>query len=837
MTHPHLKLVENPTPGRKAAYLGIDLGTTNSTAALFDGEQVTIVRNAQGGLLTPSVVRVDSRGKVTVGDKARRCLESDPANTAAEFKRLMGTARQLTFPASGGSKRPEELAAEVLRTLRKDVEDQCGFLPERVVISVPALFEIPQCAATAAAGRLAGFTQVELIQEPIASAIACGWKQDRESGKWLVYDLGGGTLDVSLLETREGFLRVVGHDGDNFLGGKDFDWVIVDWILEILEREHGVGISRSDPANQQGLRRLKAAAEEAKIALSRGRETEVPLEGVPLGSEGGLDAEIHLTREELERRCGPLIERSVDVCRRLLEAHSCRPEDLERIVLVGGPTVMPGLRERLQQALGPRIAEGHDPMTVVAEGAALYALTSGLEAHPVAADPASPGYSLWLQHPTMSSDLTPHVLGRLREPPEGQPPGVRPASVRFLRGDGRWQGPEVPLDEEGAFIASVQLLAHQSNEFRIEGRDERGQPVDLMPASLTIVHGLTVNEPPLSRTIGVALANDTVRVYFERGTPLPAQRQFVHRTVEGLSRGGSGRAIRIPIVQGEYESAHLCRLIGALVIPSEGLRGNLPLGSPVELTLELNRSGVLSARAVLPDLSQEFRDVAHLLVPDADLPSLESSLEACRKRLVSVRGDIFRFGETRAVRLLSNADRELEYVSRQIEAARGGEAEAAQKASRAMLELDALIEEVESVGRWRELEEDAVLESTTASRWVSSYGTPQEQQMLDDTLEKLEAARGSRNLRSLQRNLRVVRNLTTAAFHRHPEAWSWEFQEAAAHANEAKDVRRARELVKEGLQAESRNDVPALKRITHELWELLPFLEEKRRKSYESGLQ
>src|SRR5271169_1023685 len=174
-------------------YVGIDLGTTNSTAAVFDGEKVTLVRNGQGATLTPSVVRVDARGNTTIGAKARRFLETDPENTRAEFKRLMGTAQTLRFAAAAVEKKPHELAADVLKSLRDDVKEQIGFSPARAVISVPALFELPQSAATSDAARLAGFERVELIQEPVASALATGWTRDDGAGSWLVYDLGGGT--------------------------------------------------------------------------------------------------------------------------------------------------------------------------------------------------------------------------------------------------------------------------------------------------------------------------------------------------------------------------------------------------------------------------------------------------------------------------------------------------------------------------------------------------------------------------------------------------------------------------------------------------------------------
>ncbi len=217
------------TPG--PLYVGIDLGTTNSAAAVFDGERVSIVRNAQGATVTPSVVRLDKQGRVTVGTRARRFIEQDAANTAAEFKRLMGTGSTIEFPAAATHKKPEELSAEVLKALRQDITDQLGVAIERAVISVPALFELPQSAATSEAARLAGFARVELLQEPIASALAAGWRADDDGGgTWLVFDLGGGTFDASLLETRDGLLRVVGHDGDNFLGGRDFDWSITEHL-------------------------------------------------------------------------------------------------------------------------------------------------------------------------------------------------------------------------------------------------------------------------------------------------------------------------------------------------------------------------------------------------------------------------------------------------------------------------------------------------------------------------------------------------------------------------------------------------------------------------------
>ncbi|HVR21267.1 MAG TPA: Hsp70 family protein, partial [Polyangiaceae bacterium] len=200
-------------------YLGVDLGTTNSAACVFDGEQVIPIRTSSGDTLTPSVVRIDARGNVSVGTRAYRLLQKDPENTRGEFKRLMGARHRYAFAAAKVEKSPEELAALVLTSLKADVEAQLGVRPERAVIAVPALFELPQIKATSEAARLAGFSRIETIQEPVASALASGWSADECRGQWLVYDLGGGTFDASLLEGQEGLLRVIGHDGDNFLGG------------------------------------------------------------------------------------------------------------------------------------------------------------------------------------------------------------------------------------------------------------------------------------------------------------------------------------------------------------------------------------------------------------------------------------------------------------------------------------------------------------------------------------------------------------------------------------------------------------------------------------------
>jgi molecular chaperone DnaK len=817
------------------AYLGIDLGTTNSAAAVFDGTQVTSIRNAQGETLTPSVVRIDARGNVTVGGRARRFLDTDPRNTRAEFKRLMGTSHTLDFAAIGASKRPEELAAEVLRSIRADVKDQLGFAPEVAVVAVPALFELAQTAATSEAARLAGFTRVEMIQEPVASAIAAGWSADEGDESWLVYDLGGGTFDVTLVATKDGLLRVVGHDGDNFLGGRDFDARIVTWALGELQRTAGVTVDPADPSNAVALRKLRHAAEEAKIELARGGEAVLALPELFAWRGSMIDVDLVLGRDVLERLALPLVDRSIAVCQRLLAAHGSPP--LGRVVLVGGPTTMPVLRERVAEALKVRFRDGLDPMTLVAHGAALYAATAHLEARPPPAATApshgaARGPRAWLQYPAMTPDLSPYVVGKLLDP------GAAIEKVVLRRDDGAWSSAAEAVDAEGAFAIPVQLVVRAPSVFRVEGLTAGGAVVALEPSSITIVHGVTIGDPPLSRSVGVALANDEVQVYFERGSPLPMRRTFTLRTVQTVSRGADGFALRVPIVQGEFPFAHLCRLVGALEIAGADVKANLAAGSTIELALELDRGGRLSASARVPALDQVFDRVAHLVAPQVPVGELAAQAALLRARAGDVQRDALRRGlGGRMIVALGDLERLFQELEEDIARARGGDADAAEKARRALLEIDASLGETDAELAWPAMEDTVRGDLAFATSWLAGFGTAAERQAFDETVLALERGRVARDAKEVKRQLMVAKRLGWTAYYRSPGAWEEQLDHVESRVTEASDLRRADSLVREGRAAANRGDVVAVERAVRGLWALLPPDAEKRRLGHSSGVR
>ena len=822
-------------------FIGIDLGTTNSALAVFDGDSVSMIPNASGETLTPSVVRIDARGVETVGRRAKNSLESDPTATRAEWKRLMGTAERLRFEAAGRAHLPEELSARVIASLLGDARDALGFAPRAAVISTPALFELPQNHATVAAGKLAGLTEVVLIQEPIASAIAAGWRSDAE-GTWMVFDLGGGTLDVSLLETKDGRLRVVDHAGDNFLGGKDIDEALLDWALgEIACRAGLVQLNRANPRARRSLARLRVACEQAKIDLSRANEAVISVPELAAGSERDpVDIDLVLTRAQLDGLVTPLLERSANVIRTLLAKNHCAEADVRRVVLVGGPTFMPVVRQRIGDLFDGRVAEGIDPMTIVARGAALYAGTTGLDARPrVSSATARSGLALRIEHPAVTADREPFVVGRFL-PTAGQ---VLPASVRITRiensplaslGDAS-QGPAVDVSPEGSFVTQVRLERGRQNHFHLSAVNETGRQVLLATDSFAIVHGVSIADPPLSRSVGVASADDLVQIYFPKGTPLPARKTLVHRTAKAVSAKNHEDALGIPVVQGESSRAHRSRLIGMLQV--RGAREDLPAGSRIEVTLQLDRSGQLHARADIPALGQTFEEIVHLLVPSATLETLAQELDAAHQRVEVVQRRAFEAGASQAVALMSGVAGLLFEAARSLPTARAGDADAAQKLHRLLLDAATALDDAEAVLEWPDLENEARRSALYYTPLVAAWGTPAEQQLFDQVLQAATAAEKSRNAYELERHLEAMRAVGRAAYCRNPRTLSSELEWVASHVTEATDVARANRLIERARAADSEGNTITLRTLVVEIWSLFPAAPDLQQKSFGSGVR
>ncbi len=352
----------------KEKIIGIDLGTTMSAMAVVEGGDPEIVPNAEGERITPSAVAFDDDGERLVGTLARRQAITNPERTIQEIKRKMGTDERVSIEAEGETKEysPEEISAMILQKLKADAEDRLGHPIEKAVITCPAYFNNEQRQATKDAGKIAGFDVQRVINEPTAASLAYGLDKEGES-TILVFDLGGGTFDVSILDIGEGVFEVVATGGDNELGGADFDQRIMDWLIEGFQNEEGIDL-RNDRA---AIQRLKEAAEGAKKELSSKKETTIHLPYITADQNGPKHLEKKLTRAKFESLVEDLIDRTMTKIRETLADAEMDADDIDQIVLVGGSTRIPKVQELIDEIVPGKINKEINPDEVVALGAAL----------------------------------------------------------------------------------------------------------------------------------------------------------------------------------------------------------------------------------------------------------------------------------------------------------------------------------------------------------------------------------------------------------------------------------------------------------------------------------
>ncbi len=368
--------------------IGIDLGTTNSCVSIMSGGEPIVIANAEGARTTPSVVAITEKGERLVGQIAKRQAITNPENTIFSVKRLMGrkfrsqqvtdAAKRLPYKVSEGDngdahvelrgKRysPPEISAMILQKMRQTAEDYLGEKVTEAVITVPAYFDDSQRQATKDAGQVAGLTVLRIINEPTAAALAYGLDKKKDE-RIAVYDLGGGTFDVSVLEIGDGVFEVKSTNGDTYLGGDDFDQRVMDWLVDEFRKDQGIDLKK----DRMALQRLKEAAERAKIELSSSQETEINLPFVTADANGPKHLVTKLTRAKLEQLVDDLIKRSIEPCKKALSDAGMTASDIKEVVLVGGMTRMPKVIQAVKEFFGKEPHRGVNPDEVVAIGAAI----------------------------------------------------------------------------------------------------------------------------------------------------------------------------------------------------------------------------------------------------------------------------------------------------------------------------------------------------------------------------------------------------------------------------------------------------------------------------------
>ena len=368
--------------------IGIDLGTTNSCVAIIEGGDPTVLTNPEGGRTTPSVVAFTKDGERLVGTAAKRQAVTNPANTVFSIKRFMGRRHEevgkeielvpykvgkapsgdCQVEVQGKSHRPPEISAMILRKIKESAEAYLGETVDKAVITVPAYFNDSQRQATKDAGKIAGLEVLRIINEPTAAALAYGLDKKKDE-KVAVYDLGGGTFDISVLSIQDDSFEVLSTNGDTHLGGDDFDQKIIDWLAEEFLREQGIDLRKDAMA----LQRLKEAAEKAKCELSSAMQTDVNLPFITADASGPKHLNLKLTRAKLEQLVEELLDRTKQPCRKALEDAGLKPSDINEVLLVGGQTRMPAVSDIVKEIFGKEPHRGVNPDEVVAIGAAIQA--------------------------------------------------------------------------------------------------------------------------------------------------------------------------------------------------------------------------------------------------------------------------------------------------------------------------------------------------------------------------------------------------------------------------------------------------------------------------------
>jgi molecular chaperone DnaK len=595
---------------------GIDLGTTNSAIAKFVKGEVIIFSNPQdyGRNTLPSVVSYQKE-KIIVGNKAKEMFEKQKANTftQAVFKRKMGTAESFPIKHENRSVTPIELSAQVLKELKTFVNT--GEQIEAAVITIPASFDIIQSNATKEAGIQAGFKQVVLLQEPIAASLAyANMKKEHEmtNGQWLVYDLGGGTFDVALIKIKDGEMKVLDHEGDNFLGGADFDSMIVEkFLIPKICAEYSFTNLEDEMKSATGKYNAKyyvllRRAEEAKIILSSKTSAEIVIDGFEDEKGNDIDMEIIITRSEFNELIKEKIDDTIDMIKKIITRNSLKPFDLQFTLMVGGSTYTPYVRSRVEEVLQIPVNCEIDPTTAVAIGAAYYAATKLKELPKDNSKKKATAISIKQYVNPASKEKEELYSAKITGNIEG-------LFYKIVRQDG---GFDSGLKKLGNRInEDLPLVDGAYNFFSLTIYDNQNNIIETDAEPIGINSGFGISGQPIQEDICLEVddydnpGHTRLLLIFQKNTVLPIKRTLTFPLNKTIIKGSEDEIIRVNVLEGSHLALpEANKGIGFMVITGKNIKRDITKGSDIEITISLSESKDLIISAYLNMADQEFKD-------------------------------------------------------------------------------------------------------------------------------------------------------------------------------------------------------------------------------------
>lgn len=810
---------------------GIDLGTTNSAICRMEkGEPVVIKTDVLKDTM-PSCISVNKKGSIKAGDSAYNTMKQDKrratkswhkgaSNTYVEFKRTMATDTQ--YPCSNLRKSfsSEELSAEVLKALKSFVTDEKF---SSVVITVPAKFTVNQKTATMEAAKMAGFKHCELLQEPIAASMAYGVSSEEKDGLWMVFDFGGGTFDAALLKVEDGIMQVFDTEGDNYLGGKNLDYAIVDnIIIPYLQENYAIDGYLQDEEKKEVLRdAMKTYAEDAKNQLSFKDHEDIISNLGDLGEdEDGEEIELDLTLSQAQvfDVMRPYFQKAVDICKNLIQRNNLNGSQITKLILVGGPTHSPLIRQMLKEQVTPNVDTSIDPMTAVATGAALYASTMDAEVSDKEIKVGT--VKLDISYESTTVEMAEYVPVCLAEGPT-----LNRVFVEFVRGDKAWASGKVEINSKGD-VVELNLLEGKANSFNISCYDDKGNILPCFPDEITIIQGSVVGAAPLPYNIAIARwdrnkKRTVIRMAkgLEKNKPLPATDVINDlKTTSQLRPGVSSDVLTVPIHQvddfeeAEGKSASLYEHVADVVITGEDVDTLMPADSLVDVTLKV-------------DSSEQMRLEVRFLATGF---TVEKVLDTSKKHTMEDTNEQISKGfaeAENATKTLSESGIDVNELQEELAAIRTDNENTTEKKEvlNHLRELLRKIEKLDAGTEWERVEKELREEFDKLEKAQEDLGNERSAQLVDQLRTQTDNAIRSKNV---QVGREVLEQVTRLFFEL---TILFQCMGFIRYCNERfasllwKDSSRARQLVNRGMEQINNNPTTeGLRPIAAELLELLP---------------
>ncbi len=813
---------------------GIDLGTTNSAVSRFIKGDVEVYKNPVGLKDTlPSVIKFRKDHPPLVGDKARSYLERDPRDVYSAFKRKMGTTETFKVNSIGRSVSPVELSSIVLKELKGFI--QTGEVLENVIITIPASFDTIQSNATKQAGLDAGFKTVELLQEPIAASLAYANKSKNEKlpdGQWVVYDLGGGTFDVAIVRTSDGEMRVVDHEGDNFLGGSDFDALIVQKLIiphleEVGEFEDLEAEMKS--ASGKYVKKWFTAlhrAEEAKIELSSKTSGEIEIQ---IADDAGEEHDllITITRSEFEEMIKPVIDQTVSLIKKMLARNSISPSDLEFILMVGGSTYIPFVRSRVSELLQVEANCNIDPITAIAVGAAYYAGTRPIQedkTHTKTSEESPLRVKVAYQKASRDEFelFSARIIGDITE-----------KFYRITREDGGFDTGLRALTER--ISEDLPLVPDSYNFFNFRISDEKNNVISTDVEKIGIAHGkYSIAGQPAPYDIcleidDVNLSGTKLLNVIPKNSILPLKKTCYLTAYRNVAKGSTEDILHIIVREGSIDALPQSNwTIGHLQISGRQIPRDVIKGADIEVTICLSESRDLTISAYIPMIDREFTDTFKPKQRNVDVNWL---VEEIQKLEIDIDDDIVQAEEREdylLVKDLKDAQRDSSELARDAEKLTTDDVTATRyQLEDKKLKLAQKIDDLTKGKRIKAAKDAYQEEKENCTKVVNDFGNDYERKMLRDIIDQENVFMASNSIIKIDEKSEMLSDIRINILWRNPGFLTSLFGSLLEDLPRFNNQEQAKIFIETGKSAIQSENYDRLAEVNRELIRLLPRGERK----------